>query len=448
MVNYRPVSLLTCFSKIFESAYLRRLKVFLKETNILSLEQHGFREGLSTNTAISSMVNQVTAALEKKDYVATILCDLSKAFDTINHRILIEKLRSYGIDGKALEWIESYLTARFQRVAIESESGTTLSNWEGIKAGVVQGSILGPILFNLYINDLPQYLTNENTTTILFADDTSILVTGRSEEILNANMTNALARINEWFMANKLKLNGEKTKTIMFKSRATQGDSSNIYDISKNYVHHSPFLGVEIDSELKWKVHLRNVSKKASVACFMIKMLANQVNEPTLKIVYHAYVHSILTYGILAWGNTPEASKLFVKQKRAVRIIGKIRNRGTCRRAFKSFYILTLPCVFILEVILFVFDNPTLFKKNEDVHEQNTRRKGDLRMNKCKLLIGRRNVLHLGASFYNRLPLRIKKPKTSRNSFKQDVKHYLITHCFYSVDDFLQMNECKCEECT
>jgi hypothetical protein len=128
--------------------------------------------------------------------------------------------------------------------------------------------------------------------------------------------------------------------------------------------------------------------------------------------------------------------------------MGKIRKRGTCRGAFKKLYIMTLPSVFILDVILFVYDNPMLFKKNEDVHERNTRRKGELRNKICNLQLSRRNVMHLGALFYNAMPLRLKESKKSRDNFKKDVKHYLIMHCFYSIDEFLKTKDCKCNECT
>lgn len=444
--NYRPVSLLTCFSKIFEKAYLLRLNKFLRENNILSSDQHGFREGYSTKTAISCMVNEVSEAIEKKIFIGSILCDLSKAFDTINHRILLEKLRTYGVDGRAGDWIESYLTARSQRVAIETANGPVFSNWEEIKDGVIQGSILGPVLFSLYINDLPQYMTNQNTKTILFADDTSILVTGKSEEELNNNMTHAFMQKNEWFEPNKLKLNRDKTQKILFKGRAGKGDGTN-GSILTNGVDHSTFLGVEIDTELNWKTHVRNVNKRVSVACYMLRMVANLINESTIKILYHAQVHSILAYGILAWGNAPESHKLFIKQKNAIRIMCKIRKRGTCRKAFKDLYILTLPCVFILEVILFVYDNPALFLKNEDIHGKNTRRKADLRSKNSKRLISRRNVLYLGASYFNNLPLRLKEPLASRTKFKQEVKNYLIIHCFYSTDEFLMLKDCKCKIC-
>jgi len=202
---------LTAFSKVLEKVLYNRLMDYLNSNNLLNSQQFGFRKRLSTDDAIFKLSHEILNALNNKVIVGSIFFDLAKAFHSVNHSLLINKLPSYGITGKAELLVESYLANRFQRVQLDSTTlkVKTTSTWSKVNQGVPQGSVLDPHLF-LYINDLPNALTH-NATPVLFADDTSIIISGqnvlRFQEELNATFGN----ISNWFKANSLSLNISKT---------------------------------------------------------------------------------------------------------------------------------------------------------------------------------------------------------------------------------------------
>jgi hypothetical protein len=173
--NYRPISLLTGFSKIFELLIFQRLKHHLVSNNILVSEQYGFRDNVSTESAIFKLTNSILKAWNNKEYVTGLSCDLKRAFDCVSHELLISKLEFYGINGSILNWLKSYLYSRKQSVLLQLDSSPNiLSDWETARHGVHQGSVLGPLLFNVYIKDFPS-IRGKVSHTILFANDTNIV---------------------------------------------------------------------------------------------------------------------------------------------------------------------------------------------------------------------------------------------------------------------------------
>jgi len=193
-----------------------RLLSHLDKNNILAKEQFGFRPRASTEQAAYIMINGILKALDDKLMVGGIFCDLQKAFGCVNHDILMEKLELYGIQGKFSYLIKSYFTGRFQRVIIgNSGLDDKSSAWKQIKNGIPHGSILGPLLFLVYINDLPRVL-DVNTDTVLYADDTSILITGPNKRDWDESIVNTYKKINSWFQSNRLTLNLNKTQFLEF----------------------------------------------------------------------------------------------------------------------------------------------------------------------------------------------------------------------------------------
>jgi hypothetical protein len=258
-INYRPISLLPSFSKIIEKLMLNRLLSFFNYNNILNNCQHGFRLNHSTSTAIAQLLNTVTYALDKGEYVLSLFLDLAKAFDSLDHSILIKKLELYGIRGCVLDWFKSYLTDRFQYIVHNNNR----SSLRLIKSGIPQGSILGPILFNLFVNDLPSI--DQEVKSVLYADDTVLSISDINPKVLYAKASCLFSKFSVWFKVNKLALNVLKTYFVVFTSPRCYyvfPDTLNVDGYNIKRVNFVRYLGILIDSKLTWHKHLLYVNDK------------------------------------------------------------------------------------------------------------------------------------------------------------------------------------------
>ena len=253
--NYRPISVLSCISKILEKIMYNRLYDYLTKNDILFKKQFGFQKNHSTEHALLELVSEISESFENNKCTLGIFIDLSKAFDTVNHDILISKLRRYGITGTNLDWFENYLTNRKQCVTYDG----LLTKTKRIVCGVPQGSILGPLLFLIYVNDLCK--TSKLFDFILFADDTNLFYSHKNLKALFETVNNELNLVNDWFIANKLSLNAKKTKYILFCKRSKLDDLPlklpalwiNNKEIKR--VSETSFLGVIIHESLSWHNH-------------------------------------------------------------------------------------------------------------------------------------------------------------------------------------------------
>ena len=278
--NYRPISLLSIFNRIFEKLMYNRLKSFLDKQNLLYNCQYGFREKCSTQHALIDIVNRIQLNIDKNLFSCGIFIDLKKAFDTVDHSILLQKLEHYGIRGLLNNWFSSYLTDRYQTTQV----GSHVSKKERCLCGVPQGSVLGPLLFLLYINDI--YNSSKKLSFHLFADDTNLLYADKNLKSLETVVNEELRNIGNWLMANKLSLNVKKSNFVIFRPYQKRIDYEvdiKIFDYSANCLVSLErkvtvkYLGVLIDSKLSWTDHITYISTKISKSLGILARLRHFV---------------------------------------------------------------------------------------------------------------------------------------------------------------------------
>lgn len=303
--------------------------------------------------------------------------------------------------------------------------------------GVTQGSILGPFLFLIYINDLPHFL-KESAKIVLFADDTSLIFKINRKQNDSIKINETLKCVSDWFSANNLLLNSQKTKCIKF--ILSNNDVSNckiiLNGLNLEPVTCTKFLGINIDSKLQWGDHLKTLGSKLSSAAFAVKKIRKLTDEATARLVYFSYFHSLMSYGIILWGSAAEVESIFILQKRAVRAIYKMSPRDSLREMFKNIKILTLPSLYIFENILYVKKNINIFSKKSDVHTVNTRNKDKLSVPVLRLQKSSKSFIGNSVKFYNKIPNSI--TCLNYHKFKKHIKNILIQKAYYKIEDYVQ----------
>ena len=440
MNNYRPISLLPAISKIFERVVFCQLYDYFDKEKLLFISQYGFRKGHSTEDACLEFLDRIMIDLDDKKTPFSIFIDLSKAFDTINHHILLDKLNYYGLEGTSLNWFRSYLSNRYQSVYIDDASSAR----KPISTGVPQGSVLGPLLFIIYINDL--CFATTKFKPVLFADDTTLISTlcalvsdhNIEDSTISENINTELDKIQEWLCANKLSLNTSKTKYMIFHYRQRRNITD--LDIKMNNVAIErarifDFLGLTISETLDWGYHINKISNKISKVLGVMSRIKRFISSSILRMIYNSLILPHLYYAILAWGfnNT----RIFKLQKRAVRIICKEKYNAHTDPLFKNQILLKIEDIFTLQCIKFYYKYshgklPAYFKKffprNSDVHEHRTRNRDQLHLypynNSTTLNCIRFHIPNL----INKLPVLVSQKIDTHSlaGFSHYVKLYLI----------------------
>jgi hypothetical protein len=413
--NYRPISIVPIFSKVFESLICSRLNNIFESNNLLTHSQFGFRAGKSTTMAVTKIVNSVIDSLEDRESVSMLLFDLTKAFDFVPFHILLKKLEFYGVSGRSIKLIESYLSNRFQYVSIKGKN----SILRAVKTGVPQGSVLGPLLFIIAINDLP---LSVSVDSVLYADDTTIYASARDYDYLMESIKNSETSIMNWFTANKLVCNQNKTQSITFSlNRRLETQSVKL-------------LGIHLDSKMNWKEHINSVVRKISRVNFLFWKLKSYVDNECLRLAYFGLFQSHIQYGILLWGHSPHVHSILLMQKRIVRTMAGADLVEHCKPLFISFRICTVINLYIYTVLLYIKANLHFFMTRQVFHNHNTRGKTLLHIPQHRLALTGNSFKINGVKFFNRLPESARS--TDFSNFKNKIYSWLVCNPFYSLKEF------------
>ena len=324
MTTYRPISILPVVSKVMERIVHKQLYDYLVNNNVLSEAQFGFRPCHSTASALGALTESWLRSIDEGLIIGALFIDLRRAFDTVDSSILLIKLQKLGMSNNALSWFKSYLTNRKQHVVVREANSSTRS----INLGVPQGSILGPLLFLIYIDDIIKVLKEGNV--IMYADDTTLYVTGSSLNEMQAKLQNDLNSIHKWILDNKLSLNTDKTKFIVVGSKQ-KINSCNDSTVSITYdgeiieqCKSIKCLGVMIDQYLHWHEQVNLVCRKVFAGLAMLKRIRPFVENETLKLLYNCLIQSQIDYCCEIWGNIFNIQTERIQlQKRAARMILK-----------------------------------------------------------------------------------------------------------------------------
>ena len=306
--NYRPISLLLTISKLLEKVIHKCTYDFLENTSQLYEGQYGFRSKHSCENAIQNLLSDIVKGDTNNKITTAVFLDLSKAFDTLSHPILLKKLERYGVRGKCLTWYESYLNGHDLRSKCQTSPGEyTYSTPQPVVYGTPQGSCLGPLLFTIFTNDLSKHLIF--TKCIMFADDTTLYMTHDNPRYLKWCIEQDLCILVDWFKANLLTLNVDKSVSMTFTYNKTAGRNIitgldiSIGDCILPNVNSTKFLGVWLDNSLNWKVHLGKLFLKLQRNTALLRIGGNFLSCHAKKCLYYAQIYSHLSYSLLLWGN-------------------------------------------------------------------------------------------------------------------------------------------------
>ena len=434
--NFRAINLLPVMSKILEKLIYVRLISFLNQQKFFNAHQFGFRKNHSSSHASILLIEEITKAFKSKQHVLGIFLDLSKAFDTIDHGILLNKLYHYGIRGLAHDWFSSYLSNRTQQVEILN----TLSDSKKIESGVPQGSILGPLLFLIYVNDFTNSLTAGKS--IMFADDTNVFFSSDSYQTLYATANNELKNINNWLIANKLSLNVGKTKHVIFRTPNTKPPSTHFQLLLRNFPVDREstikFLGLIIHENLSWKPHMEYLLRKLRISYGVIRKASSFLNTRALLMLYYSLIQSHLTYCICTWCNGNKTTTLELQRvaNKFIRMIYNLDNRTSVKAVMQQNGILSIDQLLKLETACFMFKYikdllPLAFSNllRENLIQQNTSLLSPRRTRSnskffptyCRTNVTKQSLKFKGPAVWGTIPSQIKDLQ-SYHKFRKELK--------------------------
>lgn len=417
LTNYRPIALISNLAKVYEKVLFKRIYGFATKNNLISAKQFGFLKGKGTSDAIALLSNNIYNKLAKSTPMAAVFLDYSKAFDTVNHTMLLSKLYNMGIRGTSLSQLQSYLVNRSQVCKVNG----VFSNPVLINTGVPQGSILGPLLFILYINDL----LDLQEDILSYADDTVVMLSSTTWNELQLRLTQKLDIIYSWLHQNKLILNTGKSMYITFgnyKDSVPEHTSISINNTELLRVGSCKYLGVEYDSHMKWEVHINKTVNRLKYLIYVFARLKQTLSTNQLLQVYYGLFNSVALYGIIGWGGAYDASlnPLIRLQNRILVTIGINENDQKKPLDIKQ--------NFILNSIVYQYSElQTEYLRSTRFNTRNS----CISLPKHNLTIGQRSFMYFGMKYFNMLPNNLKKLNCSTKLLKQQLKGFIKTITMY-----------------
>ena len=430
--NYRPISLLPLFSKVLEKLMYNRLIKLINKYKLLYKYQFGFRKDHSTYMALIILIDKITSALDNGEFTIAVLIDFRKAFDTVDHKILLDKLYHYGIRGIALEWFKSYLSNRQQQVSYNGVS----SKYQSVNCGVPQGSILGPLLFILYINDLSS--ASKILKSILFADDTTLIDSHKDLTTLVNRFNEELKHIVNWLNANRLSLNIDKTNFMVFRPKNKNDQNLDILINGSRIdkVDKAKFLGVIIDCNLRWSDHVKYVTNRISKGIGIIIKARKYFNSETLLSLYNTLILPFISYCIHVWGTAANvySSKIHILQKKIARIIVGVPPRTHSQPLFDKLKIMTIYQIYRYYVGVFMYKlyhnllPPvfTMFTRTSNIHRYPTSQNKSFYTHFVPTVRSQKTIKITGTKLWN-IIIRKLNIKNKISSYKQNLKKFLLT---------------------
>jgi hypothetical protein len=434
--NYRPISLLPLFSKILEKLICARLSNFINKYELLFEHQYGFRKNHSTTLATVELTDNFYKWLDNDKFVIGIYLDLQKAFDSVDYSILLAKLQHYGIRGNILKWFESYLTGRRQYCSING-ANSSMSN---LTCGVPQGSVLGPLLFLIYINDLPNAC--DKAKFRLFADDSNAFLAGNNLIQLISDSNKELSLINNWITANRLNLNlGKCTFTIFTPTTEIIGSNVEIIlaigDTKLSRSTSVKYLGLLVDENLNWKDHIDSVCKKIKRFIGILYKIRNKMLPATLRTLYFATIYPCIQYGIEVYANTCKSylNELIILNNKALRLLQFLPIETPTATLYTNYHTLNIPNLHTFKLLQLVHKRvysstllPIAFKEyfrlNSDMHRHNLRDPFNLYILSYNKGVGEKNTAIRAAKLWNDIPLELKSI-ASFSMFKKRLFEFL-----------------------
>lgn len=434
--EYRPINMLITLDKLLESIVKMQLLDHIEKYNLLSQWQSGYRKNHSCETALNVVVANWKELVDEGSSILCVFLDLKRAFETVDRKRMIEKLKTFGVGQKTRNWFENFLGNRFQRTTVNGYTSSNLLN----DIGLPQGSVLSAILFIIYINDMPDHL--KNVFVNLFADDTLLYCVGNNKQDMANQMNAELAVLNDWLATNKLKLNTAKTKWMLINNKTEECNETvklKILDAELGRVDFFKYLGFIIDNKMNMKEHVSYTCKKIAKKIFCFGRLAKYMTFRTKITVYKSIIQPHFDYcvSMLLGCNKEDIEKLQVLQNRALRIILKCKRRTRVAKMLESLRRWNIKSVQqsiiagTLKMVFKVKNNlvPTYLtervKLNNEVHSYNLRNAADFRLSKYKKLNTQKMLLYEGLKLYNSLPIEIKCER-NLNLFKKKSDNYVF----------------------